>query len=393
MFKKGKIKQIIIIADILRHKGGQDGNADMFYGLLSGTIERITDIPVKLLDKGIQYHIQSEIYSYYGYDIKHNECESSIFCGVPVEYWKDLCFQDPNDKLLTLIKNYFKNSLVICREPSPIFIKAFNILKIPYIELAIHSIRFLDDLILAFRSSDNCIYEKLKSFEMNVEEIFYYVNLLKAEALRKYSYHYNTLENNSAIFFGQTAIDRSLLDYKNKQLVDFMMYKDKFEQLTDKFETVYYKPHPHYTDDNILNFVKKFSNTKIIHNEINTYDLLSLPNIKCCCAISSGTLNEARYFGKDIECFLGQPYIYSDEIKNKNKLSKNIHYISISRDFLTPNFWSEILSPLIKTKKIKTFKVNTTNKLRRIIGSSWGYIDNDSQYLASQLKSSILDRA
>lgn len=384
-----KINKIIVIADILRHKGGQDGNADMCYGLFSGLITSVADIPVQLFNKEELYYLQTQVYNYYGYDIQDNKCESTIFSGVPTEWWKNLCFEEPNEKLLALIKIYFDNSLVICREPSPLFIKAFDILKIPYIELAIHSVRFLDDLVLAFRSSDNRIYNKLKSFEMDKEEIFYYANLLKAEALRKYSYNYAPIDDNSAIFFGQTAVDRSLLDYDNKKLVDLIMYKDEFIELTNKFDTVYYKPHPHYIDENIIKFVQSFKNTKIIQNEINTYDLLSLPNLKCCSAISSGTLNEAKYFGKEIKCFLKQPYIYSDEIANKFNLNKKTHYISIAREFLMPNFWSEILKPLIKTKKTKEIKVNTTNKLRRIIGTSWGYIDTDSQYIISQIKNNL----
>ena len=44
-----KISKIIIIADPLRHRLGQDGNADMFFGLLHGILNRICDLPVELL--------------------------------------------------------------------------------------------------------------------------------------------------------------------------------------------------------------------------------------------------------------------------------------------------------------------------------------------------------
>jgi len=114
----------------------------------------------------------------------------------------------------------------------------------------------------------------------------------------------------------------------------------------------------------------------------NTYDLLSSPNIKLCFAISSGTINEAKFFGKETKSLLCQPYEYSDEIADKNSLDKNKHYISVHKDFLTSYFWADILSDLIPVKMPPKVDMSTiSNKLRRIIGSSWGYIDNDSQYI------------
>lgn len=377
-----KIKKIIIIADILRHKSGQDGNADMFYGLLSGIIGRISDIPVSCFDKNQLLTLQKDVYLAYGFDILKNEEESSIFGGVPVEMWEALCFAEPNNKLLEIIKTYFQDSLVICREPSLIFKKVFKQLNIPFIELAIHSARYLDDLILGITSNLDSIYNKLKTYEMNSEYFYFYADLLKAESYRRYSCTYNPIDNHSAIFFAQTPIDRSLLDFENNKIVNFFDYQKDFEEVCSKYNTVYYKSHPHFRNEEVIKYLEKFDNVKIMDDTYNTYDLLSSPNIKLCFAISSGTINEAKFFGKETKSLLCQPYEYSDEIADKNSLDKNKHYISVHKDFLTSYFWADILSDLIPVKMPPKVDMSTiSNKLRRIIGSSWGYIDNDSQYI------------
>ena len=374
-----KISKIIVIADPLRHRLGQDGNADMFFGLLHGILNRICDLPVELLKPNELINMQKEVYSAYNLYFDPLKVESSIFGGVPVDCWMQICFAEPNSKMLELTQKYFKDALVICREPSYIIKKSLLSLNIPFVEMAIHSVRYLDDLVIGFTSNIDTIYQKLKDYEVNKELFYFHADLLKAEAYRKWSYFYNPINKPTAIFFAQTAIDRSLLDFKNKRLVSFMDYSDNFHQLTKDYEEVYYKPHPHYKDEKIINYLQQFKNVKIFTDNISTYDLLSFPNIKKCVAISSGTINEAKYFGKITESYLGQPYHYSDEVEDKQSLDKNIHYISIHKEYLTSKFWSDILSPIIETNSI--YSINTdlvSNKMRRIIGSSWGYEDNDS---------------
>lgn len=383
-----EISKIIVIADPLRHRLGQDGNADMFFGLLHGILNRTCDLPVELLKPNELINLQKEVYSAYNLYFDPLKVESSIFGGVPVDCWMQICFAEPNSKMLELTQKYFKDSLVICREPSYIIKKSLLALNIPFVEMAIHSVRYLDDLVIGFTSNIDTIYEKLKAYEVNKELFYFHADLLKAEAYRKWSYFYNPINKPTAIFFAQTAVDRSLLDFKNKRLISFMDYSDNFYQLTKDYEEVYYKPHPHYKDENIIKYLKQFKNVKIFTDNISTYDLLSFPNIKKCVAISSGTINEAKYFGKITESYLGQPYHYSDEVEDKQSLDKNIHYISIHKEYLTSKFWSDILSPIIETNSI--YSINTdlvSNKMRRIIGSSWGYEDNDSCQINSLISS------
>ena len=130
-----KISKIIVIADPLRHRLGQDGNADMFFGLLHGILNRICDLPVELLKPNELINMQKEVYSAYNLYFDPLKVESSIFGGVPVDCWMQICFAEPNSKMLELTQKYFKDALVICREPSYIIKKSLLSLNIPFVEM------------------------------------------------------------------------------------------------------------------------------------------------------------------------------------------------------------------------------------------------------------------
>ena len=386
-----QFSKIMFLSDPLRHKSGQDGNADMFFGLLSGPIKRATNLESKLLDRDELAYLQKSIYKSYGFDIDNVDIKPSIFGGVPTEMWKALCFVEPNKETLEIVKFFFNDSFVVCREPSILIKKSLNILNIPFIEFAIHSVRFLDDLVLAATSNEESIYKKLLNYELDREEFFFHADLLKAESYRKNSFYANSINKPAAIFFAQTPVDRSLLDYRNRRLVSFFDYKDKFEQLTKEYEIVYYKSHPHYKNQEILNFLKKYPNVKIYDDKINTYMLLALPKKKKCVAISSGTINVAKYFGKECESWFDQPYHYSDEVCDKSKLNPVMYYITLNQQYMSSKFWADILSDFVQTNDISNVCCGGVNRFRRIIGTSWSFNDNNSCTIDSYISNSFLN--
>lgn len=377
------IKKICVTADITRCKNGTDGVISWLSGLMSGITERICDIPFHFFSPEELKDLHMRIYAAYGIDMSGNDMKYR-FLSVPQDVWQTMCFAEPNEQLLDVVKEYFGDSLVISREPAYILKKAFDILNIPHIELAMHSARYMDDIIFGVTSNIPEIYEKLKNYEINEEEFYFYADLLKSEALFRKGIPYLLPEKNYALFLAQTPVDRSLLDFKNKRIVSFMDYQEQFRKLTEEHEIVYYKSHPEYRNKEVIDFVKSFKNVEIKDNE-NTYYMMSWPQIKTCAAISSGTLKEAYYFGKKIECFLDQPYHYSEEIKDKSKLTRDI-FITVGKQWLTAAFWADILSPVIPTKKVYAIDIrNVHNRFRRILNANQGYIDCDSVWAVKNI--------
>ena len=117
----------------------------------------------------------------------------------------------------------------------------------------------------------------------------------------------------------------------------------------------------------------------------NFYTLVSSPQIKKVVAISSGTLIEAKYFGKQTQSLLRN----SVNIQNEKKVDTH-KFISVYGDYWTLQFWSGILSPVIKTKKIENNQfIYLRNKLRNSRFMYWGFTDFDQEYLLEQLQTDI----
>lgn len=381
------IKKICVMADVTRCKNGTDGILCWLGGLMEGVISRICDIPFCPFSKEELKDLHLSLYGAYGIDLSNNNLKYD-FLSVPVEDWLTISFAEPNQKVLEIVKKYFSNTLVISREPALILKKSFEILNIPYVDLAIHSVRYLDDLIMGATTNVPEIYQKLLEYELSEEEFYFHADVLKAEARFKKGIINLDYNANYALFLAQTPVDRSLLDLKNNKLVTFLDYKKEFEKLTQEHDIVFYKSHPFYKNKEVIDYIKTFDNVEICENE-NIYNLLSLPQFKTCATISSGSANEAKYFGKKVICFHEQPYKYSEEYPNKNDLNKDIH-VTIGKNWLKANFWAEILSPIIQTKKVTDIDIkNVHNKLRRILNTSWGYIDCDSTWVKKNINNNI----
>ena len=379
------IKRICVMSDITRCKNGQPGILLWLGGMMEGIVSRICDTPFYTFTKEELRDLHLSLYGAYKLDLSKNEMRYN-FLSVPKSCWVDLCFEEPNQAVLDLVCKYFKDTLVISREPSVILKKAFDILNIPYIDLAIHSVRYMDDLIMGATTNIPEVYEKLKNYELNEEEFYFYADLLKAEyRFRNSLPDYIGPDVNYAIFMAQTPVDISLLDFKNKRLATFHDYIDRFENLVKTHDKVFYKPHPFYEDSETIKMIKSYPNTKIVKEQINIYQMLSQPEYKTCASISSGTIKEAYYFGKNTECYLRQPYTYSEEYKDKSLLTKDI-YVTIGKHWMASAFWADILQPIIDTRDVYRIDVNNVhNKLRRILNKSWGFIDSDSTWANSNI--------
>ena len=297
-----KIKRIVVMADIMRCRDGWDGIFMWLGGMMEGIISRITTIPFYQFSREEIRKLHLSLYQSYNFDLSNNNLPYQ-FLSVPLEAWLKVSTEEPNEAALKIIEKIFKDSLVICREPAFILKKAFNILNIPYVELAIHPVRYLDDIIMGATSNIPEIYEKLKRYEINKENFYFFADLMRCEARFQVDFKSELYSDKRiAVFFAQTPIDRSLLDHEHKKIVSFFDYKKDFENIVRTYDIVYYKSHPEYRNEEVIDYLKNFSNVVLKDNIINTYYLLSMPAVKLCAAISSGT---PRYLNRSVNslCF------------------------------------------------------------------------------------------
>lgn len=175
------------------------------------------------------------------------------------------------------------------------------------------------------------------------------------------------LEKNSLLLCGQNDVDLALI--KNDTIISFLHYKEEIANLLSKYRTVYYKPHPlaKANNDN-ENFIMNFSNVKLINE--NFYRLMSMDEITDVAALSSGTLTEAKYFGKK-SVYISHKFVnycFSEEYKKDD-------FIIVDRSYYSPKFWADVLSGIMDTNKdcIDFNFERKHNLLRNSLGTIWGY--------------------
>ncbi|MDR0467823.1 MAG: hypothetical protein LBG67_03140 [Campylobacteraceae bacterium] len=354
------IKNIIFTGDLSRYHEkyphAQNKWIEAVYHLFSKQIEMATGIkPKYLTTHNTAVFDREKFYSLSKYDLKE-ENWIKFFCG---EYSKESA---------DYFAECFKDCFLIFQEGGVLEKVAIE-KNIPYINMYASAIRFLQDIHFAFRTNVDAIRELLKKYKIPENNIFVEANTIKAlYSIRNFGKQ-NIFQENSILFCGQTILDSSLL--KNGKTMTVLDYEDKIKEIFSKYDNVYYKPHPYAKNDIDIQFMKSLGNVQDVNS--NFYEILSDDNLSAIAALSSGVLTEAHYFGK-------KSYTISHEHASYYKeegIIKPLDYITISDEYFSPTFWSDILSPLFDTKKVEYFNFgNKQNFLRSCLNAWWSYTIN-----------------
>ncbi|MBQ4645928.1 MAG: hypothetical protein IJB79_01125 [Candidatus Gastranaerophilales bacterium] len=355
-----KIDKIIITGQALRKNWTSFG---WFYELFCYYIEKATGLkcyctvsPEKKEefypeDKYIPYDIK-KIYNAYGFDYSSE--------GVMLDIAKQWCEIYYNNEYNKVAYDYFysifKDSLVISFEIEDIVKTALSYFEIPHIDINLCPIRFLSDVMLCFKTDIKEVYDKFLKYRVDEEKLY-----LEANYIKSIYTQFGQPDGNDVLFLGQTGLDKTLINPKTKEIYSILEHIEEFKSTLSGFDRIFYKPHPRAYERlevKVIRHMKTLADVEIINT--NFYELISSKNIKKVVSISSGTCAEAKYFGKETQTLLqvGVPRQTKDEF-DKDK------YVSIYGSFFSLNFWSDILSPLIETKKFdRLITIEERNKLR-----------------------------
>lgn len=376
-----KINKIIFTGQMLRK---EVKSSEWIYNLFAWSIKNLTGLDTYLTTisdaewMNRDFHIPidiGKIYNCFGKKYVYG-CSRNKAYG---EQWASIFYNtEYNKEFYDYVYSIFKDSLVISYELEDCMLAALDYFKIPYIEINLDPIRFLEDAMLCFRSSDKNVYKKILKYRIDEEFLYLSANYLSTVYKLAQKKHE---DSKNVLFLGQTTCDKTIVDKEKNEMYSILNHKEEFLESIKGFDKVFYKRHPLVKDDeDVIDFIKSQSEIEII--EDNFYELLSRDDIKKVVSISSGTCSEAKYFGKETQCLLkeGVPR----QIEDKIELDK---YISVYQSFFSLNFWAEILSPLLKTRKLskKHSIEGTRNKLRNSRKAySIYYAYQDPEYLFSK---------
>lgn len=354
-------KQIIITGDILRvcpisKKPNQTINIIWFEKLIGFYIKAsFPDVPIKTITDGKEHGFSLPIDIY-----KAEQLLPSI------ESWGKIYNRENlTSSTVDLLETIFSESVIIGFELPNILKTFFTHKHIPYFDFSLHSIRFADDLLFNLESNVESSQATTKPYFVG-SELFSALAACHLATLSRIKPP--TLNENSCLVVGQTEYDKSVIE--KDHFVTIFHYENQVHDLINKYSTVYYKPHPYCADTALTKNIAEHFGLSII--EDNIYKYLGCKDIVSVAAISSSVVHEARYFNKDSSTF-NPEQTFQDR--------------ALSPVFLSTGFWESLLGDFFRITPGTSFTLPVIpSRLRRSIGSYWGYNYLEFQIIEEELR-------
>ena len=344
-------KQIKLTGDIFRvsyrQRPTQDGNIKWLYHALKNPLELSNSLPV-----------ETQLYSKQDISLVSSGYRM-INENISMEGWPKLFYHnDFSEEFLQQVWLNFKNSIVIVFELPELLKLALDSLNIPFIDIIIHPVRFLDDIVFGIRS--------------NHREVSQLAGLVMASMNRLKRLK---IPGKAALFAGQTTDDKVLInDGKFYNVSDFL---EQFREIAASYDTLIIKSHPYSRDPfEAVSISRLFNNCITVKD--NFYYLMSHENIEAVYSISSSTSIEAKYLGKQGHHLAKYPFRFTED--NNEAEFQLGSFFTVDDVIFSADFWRKVLSPLVSTTPTTGIKLaKKPNRIRTSLRSFWGFnfVDTD----------------
>lgn len=280
-----------------------------------------------------------------------------------------LQFDYPSDKVseesIAYLKEYLSpDDLIVGYELSRKTRAVLAKYGFTYIDIWLHPVRFLDDILFGFSSNNKDVFDRLAGFNYSDEHFSVYAARQKVSTYKGYKRTKPNIPPGSALLVGQTSQDKAVL--QNGKFLTLLDFKAEIEKLAETHSKLYFSRHPYETDDEkILGMLRGIKNVEL--TEVPAYVLLSQDNLVTVAGISSSVVVEGKYFGKETQFFHKPIFEMSTQFGPES-------YVSILQDFMFGHFWSDVLSPMIKTRPVNKIDfLDKKDKLRDMLGFYWSH--------------------
>ncbi len=357
-----KIKKIYISSDPLMTKETEQfSNRRWLKDLLFRPICRATGFAPETLasSRTNSDHINRKVFfELSGIDVDLDE----------TQFWYDE--KQINEESLNYLSGFIgPETLVVGYELSKQTCNILTRLEVPYIDIWLHPIRFLDDVLFGFNSNQSKVRSRLFDFNLSEDQMYLYADRIRIQTYKGWRRQEAQVKPGAALCVGQMMNDKSVcLDGKMLCILDF---KDRFEQIAAQHSVVYYARHPYLRsgDEEIISYLESLDNVEL--TDIPSYRLLASQRIQKVFGLSSSMIHEAKYFNKQAE-FLFRPIIEYGDKSNPDSFS------TVLQEFISPHFWAHVLQPLVKTKDCaRVMFLDPKDKVRDMLGFYWGYPEVD----------------
>lgn len=354
-----QIRRIIFTGDVLRPgaAGGPpaaDPSTEWLMRILNWPLRQVTDLPITSVTWNRGFDTFG-FYDAFGVAPDHDGWAS-------VHYATEL---PPAAE--RLVEEAFADALVISGELTPCLGAALTRLGIPVIDMIGHPLRFLEDLLNAWRSNHIEVSNAFVPFRFDPNDVHRQAGLIRAKMAWQPAMNG---PSDTALLMGQVGNDRALIHHGEGRLLSFADYVEQLVEIGRRHARVLYKPHPYENGYGrsaaVINSIGAFQRTTA-----NFYWLVNQDVVSSVYAISSGTCVEAPYFGKHAKTLHQPLYAFDAATPDPYGLSNPV---PVQSAWLWPRFWQAVLAPLLPVGAVRfEDPLFQPNRIRRSLNADWTY--------------------
>lgn len=369
-----RASRIIVTGDVLRPGGNrfapsQHKNIRWLYHLLRLPLARATGLPVECVSWGQPFPTEE----YY----------TASSADLSLDGWARIYgANEVSVEALSIINHAFAGALVVGYELPLVFTRALEILRVTWVDLSIHPVRFLPDLMFAFSTNHPEILLEAARDHRASYELEPWAALLVATSTRQPQ---AKLPSKTALVVGQVFGDRSLI--QDGRFLDLSCFSELVRNAA-KNTPITFKPHPYQRSDfGLMTTGVPFKDISLTTEPM--YALLAHEDVAEVVTVSSSVGIEAPFFGKPVKWLGTSPFRIASDRQNVGPQS----HLSIGYRILHADFWRRVLQPVVPTTKadgaITHYPPNT---LRMSLKNFWGYNQLTTDHLIDAWRDATLRR-
>lgn len=275
-----------------------------------------------------------------------------------------------SEPLERLVIDRLLDRFVVGYELPPWLVRLLDAHDVPYLDLRLHPVRFMDDLMFAARASRQDTQAALLAMAVQESEVLATAGL--REAMCRFISE-AAVPDDTLLVIGQRRFDSTQIVAGG--FFDAEPRATEIHALCARYKGVALKPHPLDRRHSLLEVAAGAPACVIGVIDDNVYRLMSLPQIAAVLTVNSGVAYEAPYFGKRVH-LLGPLTMRLGW--RETTPDANVH-AALDDVVLTPDFWRMALAPHAAVSAPDGMRLRPKpNRLRIALDSFWNYQEIDT---------------
>ncbi len=358
------IRRVVFTGDVLRpadtlptpgtreeeFRSAQAENIAWFHRLCGGLVAEATGLP-------------SERVSWREFDVR------GVYAAWEVEpSWRGWAAIADSDlapsSAIALFEAAYADAVVIGFEMSETAKRILSHLGIPFLDVSIHPIRFMEDVFFAIQTNDEGVFAALLPHHAASSRFHGAAGIVAASAVKFFP---RLRIRSPTLVIGQTRVDRSLI--RDGEVLDLSHFPERVRGAAGPTGVISYRPHPYESGDfGLLATGAPFTALRLMRE--NVYALMAAEEVTTVLGLSSSVLFEAPYFGRAADWLLGSPF----DIPDRAEDAIPGQHLSILDGGFDVDFWRGALAPLMPVTATDGERWRRPpNALRTSLRNFWGY--------------------